>query len=362
MRRKAALISLRFNPGFVQTLIGYAKALEELGVSVDFLVNPHYEQFKEAESAAPLISYRGGAAPKSWDIAIFLNPSVDNYRLGLQLKAGGAKILYLYHEPWQLSLAYVRNEGLRAAVRAAAAHRATTPVLRLADRILLPSKTALEAYRKIDGRHNPHAVYFPLIFEDSAPNSVADLLAQKRYFSFIGNPCRSHGFDHYIAAIRHGILAGDQTKFLIASRFPIPKAVLRDPLLQKHSDRIAIHCGRPLGEEEINRFFAASFCVWNLYRRSTQSGVLPKAFMFGTPVIAGQVGSFPEFVQDGWNGRFSDARDMESVWTAVRDMREDLPRFSRNCRSAFREVFYYRSNLNVLRNILGALWDASELA
>lgn len=355
MSRKAVVISLRFNPGFLQTLIGYARALGGLGIVTEFLVDPLYEGFEEVAAAGPLIAYRGAAISKTWDIAIFLNPSIDNYRVGIQLKTCGAKILYLYHEPWQLSLAYVRHEGLRGAARAMAAHRATVPVLRLADRILLPSKTALEIYRQVDAHHNSNAIYFPLIFEDQAQRSIADLLAQKRYFSFIGNPCRSHGFDHYIDVIRYGIRAGHKIQFLIASRFPVPKVVLRDPILRNNLHRIELRCGRPLSEEEINGCFAASFSVWNLYRRTTQSGVLPKAFMFGAPVIASRIGSFPESVRDGWNGRFADPRDLEDVWDAVQYMQKNLSSFARNCRTTFREAFYYGSNVDALKKILDSL-------
>lgn len=355
MSRKAVVISLRFNPGFLQTLIGYAKALGELGIATEFLANPLYERYDEITEVAPLIAYRGDEVFNGWDIAIFLNPSVDNYKLGRQLKARGTKILYVYHEPWQLSLNYIRHEGLIGSAKAAAAHRATVPLLKLADRVLLPSKTALEVYGRADARHNSHALYFPLVFEDQAPKSMTDVLEQKRYFSFIGNPCRSHGFDHYIAAIRYGILAGHETEYMIASRFPISKAVLRDPVLRENSHRIEIRCGRPLSEEEINGCFAASFCVWNLYRRTTQSGVLPKAFMFGTPVIASSIGSFPEYVRDGWNGRFADVRGLDNVWGAVEEMRRNLSSFSTNCRSTFRDVFYYRSNVGALEAIIDAL-------
>lgn len=352
MIRTSVVISLRFNPGFLQTLIGYARLFKELGIQTEFMVSPLYTQFAELAAASPVISYNGGALSKGWDIAIFINPSVYNYRVGFQLKLYGSKVLYLYHEPWQMSPAYIWHEGLVNSMRAAAAHRATVSVLRLADRVLLPSKAALEIYRRADARYNSKALYFPLVFDDQTSKPLGDLIERKQYFSFIGNPCRSHGFANYIAVIRHAILSGDETHFLIASRFPIPKATLQDPVLQRHLHQIEIRCGKPLSEEEINECFAVSFCVWNLYRRSTQSGVLPKAFMFGAPVIASNTGSFPEFVRDGWNGRFADVRNLENVRAAMQEIRKHLPSFAFNCRSTFCDVFFYKSNIETFERML----------
>ena len=43
--------------------------------------------------------------------------------------------------------------------------------------------------------------------------------------------------------------------------------------------------GRPMTDNEINMAYASSIAVWNAYNRTTQSGVMSKAFMFGTPAI-----------------------------------------------------------------------------
>ena len=138
-------------------------------------------------------------------------------------------------------------------------------------------------------------------------------------------------------------------RFLIASRLPLPGTLLNDPTLRKNLDRIEIRCGRPLGNDEINRCYLESFCVWNIYRRSTQSGVLPKAFMFGTPVIASRVGAFPEWVEEGVNGRFAEARDCEGILAALEDIRNNIEGYATRCRQTFIEKFFYRSNLAAIQ-------------
>ena len=251
-----------------------------------------------------------------------------------------------------MSFDYLKSEGLSGTFRAILAHRFTVGTIKAADLVVLPSRYGLREYQRSDARFNTNATYFPLIFDDEAPADISVLLPQKRYFGYLGSLCRSHGFDQYLSFIRHAFEYEMNVQFLIASRNPLPEDFLSDSLVRKNLDRIEIRCGRPLGNEEMNRCYAESFCVWNLYRRSTQSAVLPKAFMFGTPVIATSIGSFPEYIQEGVNGRFAEAQDREEIWSVLQDMRDNIGRYAASCRQTFLDLFYYRSRLQDLREIL----------
>jgi len=347
---KAIIVSLRFNPAFIQTLIAYAKAFSSLGIISEFLVDQAYLSFPELTNLAKAVEFRGLPIPGQWRHAVFVNPSMDNRVVATELKGCGTRILYIYHEPWQMSLDYLQSEGVLATIRAFFAHRATIPVLRLADQVLLPSQTALKQYRKAEANENSNGAYLPLIFDDDARMDSSTLLAEKQYFSFIGKPCRSHGFDQFVRTMRHAMDEDPSARFLIASRFPLPGFVKRDDLIR--SRQLEIVCGRPLTNEEMNRCYRESYCVWNIYRRSTQSGVLPKAFMFGTPVVASRVGSFTEFVEDGVNGRFAKADDPKGVWTAVKEVRQNLHHYAENCRKTFCKTFYFESWLPHLARML----------
>lgn len=352
MKAKIALVSLRFNPAFIQFLIAYAKAIRELGHEVEFLLDPAYGRFRELEETAPILGLNQVPARASWTHAIFLNPSVENRKLAIGLRSHGTKILYVFHEPWQLSLRYLWGEGFLATCKAVAAHRITIPSLELADTVILASQYGLDQYRKADVRFNRNPVYFPLILDDEAPRDVAELPRQKRYFSFIGGLCRAHGFDQYLAYIRHAIQRGSDVQFLIASRNHLPQSILKDPILRQNLDKIEIRCGRPLGNEEMNRCYAESFCVWNVYRRSTQSAVLPKALMFGAPVLASRIGSFPEFITEGRNGRFASGDDLIGISDALVHFRTHTETYGEQCRKTFLETFYYRSRLKDLERLL----------
>jgi hypothetical protein len=352
MKTKVALVSLRFNPAFIQHLIAYAKAMRELGHEAEFLLDSAYRAFPELDDVAPVRNFGADGNAMTCKHAVFLNPSVKNEDLAKTFKRNGTKILYVFHEPWQMSFDYLWSEGLVATLKAIMAHHVTVPALRLADTVLLPSRYGLRKYEKPDVKYNGNCIALPLLFDDECAEAMEKSLDRKRCFGFIGSLCRSHGFDQYLSFVRFALQHDSKISFLIASRNPIPARVLNDPIFSRNANRIEILCGHPLTNNEINRCYAKSFCVWNLYRRSTQSGVLPKAFMFGSSVIAGRIGSFPEFIQDGVSGRFADARDHQNIWTALEDMRSNLDAYATNSRKTFLETFYYRSHLAELGRLL----------
>ena len=119
-----------------------------------------------------------------------------------------------------------------------------------------------------------------------------------------------------------------------------------------NSGTLRLSYGRPLTNLEINQAYERSFCVWNVYRRSTQSGVLPKAFMFGTPVIASNLGSFPEFVRDGENGYLVDDYSFESLYRKLILVNENIGIMSQNCRNTFEKTFYWKAQVSKVRDML----------
>lgn len=351
-KKRAALISLRFNPAFVQHLVAYAKALHQLDFEIEFLIDTAYRQFPELAKLAIVITDSDTISASSFTHAVFLNVSSHNSDLAIRLKSVGVRILYLYHEPWKTTLSYLKSDGIRSALRGAAAHHVSLPLLRLADLVVTGSEYALGVYKQKDARQNKSACQFPLIYDDEAGRITPEMIDRKEYFSYLGNIGHVHGFDQYVNVIRESLRRGSDMKFLIASRSPLPRFVLKDRIVRSNLDRITFLCGRTLQNSEINACYARSFCVWNLYRRSTQSGVLPKAFMFGTPVLVSRTGSFPEFVKDGFNGRYASAGDCDGVLSILNELRERAGEYATNCRSSFLDNFYYQSKLNELRQLL----------
>jgi len=349
---KAAVVSLRYNAGHLSYLIGLGKAFCELGYGVDYLLSPEYARFHELSAIAPVLPVNGnGLCANGHSHAVFVNPSIQNHRVAALFKENGTRILYIYHEPWKYSLEYLIGEGPLRWVRIALAHQASKLMLKVCDAVILPSQYGAQVYAEGDIRYNSNAHCIPTMYDDEGSGVVLQTAARK-YFSYIGAICYANGFDQYVAFMKHAFSRGLDLRFLVASKVPLPDYVMKDRLISDNRDKISTVCGRALTSEEINRCYAESFCVWNLYRRSTQSGVLVKSFMFGTPVIASRTGSFPEFVKDGFNGRFASIADYAAIEAAVLDIREHWDEYTANCRKTFLETFFYRTTLHEFERLL----------
>lgn len=351
MNNKIAIISLRFAPAFASHIIAYGKACESLGLEVQYILNPQYAMFSELAAHAPT-TYMSGSRPvdtRSLTHALFCNISISNRRFALQLKASGVMVAYLYHEPWIRLADYLVNENMWRCVKATAAHWHSISMLKLADRVIVPSKYALDMYRRSDIRYNSNVHCVPLLFDDEAP---VPAMRERRYFSFIGSIEKSHGFDQYVGFMRYAFRNGLDIRFMIASKCALLDRTFKEKLFQDNMDRIAVLTGRPLLNQEINECYAESICVWNLYRRSTQSGVLPNAFMCGAPVIASRTGAFPEFVEDGMTGKFTEGWNHEGIAAAFNEIHRRNSHYSANCRERFRRVFYFAAHMEKLRSIL----------
>lgn len=352
MKRKICIVSLRYNPAHVQHLIAYAKLVQELGSEPFFLLDPGYSQFPELGELAQVFDPDSQFSSFGFTHALIYNASTANRMVATALKENGTKILYVLHEPQQPILDFLWAEGPKIGIKGIVAHRYSVPVIKIADVVLLASRFGLKVYNDSDRKHNASCAYFPLIYDDEAPRDVGSLLPDKHYFGFMGGLCRAHGFDHFVRFMRSELLRGSDLRFLIASRHPLPADVKNDPVVKKNPDKLKLMCGRPLSSDEINLAYAESFCIWNIYRRSTQSGVLPKAFMFGTPVLASSSGSFPEFVKDGVNGKFGEGQDHDAIGRSLSDVRANQENFAFNCRRTFNEEFFYKANLSRFDSLL----------
>lgn len=348
---RVALVSLRFAPAFGSHLTAFAKAFIALGFKVELVLHRSYTDFAELTNLQATRVHCAGLPAESCEYAVFCNVSPQNSALAVRLKTRGTKILYVYHEPWLSASDYLLKEGFRQGIAGVIAHQLSVSMLKMSDAVLVPSAYGKRVYLQKDARYNGSVSYLPLLFDDEA--ETVSHTKDKVYVSYIGAICRAHGFDEYVSFMRESFLRGTKHKFLIASKSALPSYVLRDDVIAKNLSNVDTRCGHPMSTDEINSHYKRSICVWNLYRRSTQSGVLPKAYMFGTPVIASRTGAFPEFVNHGCNGRFA-AAEYAEIEAALKHIYDEIDMYASNARRTFLDTFFYKANLGKLRQILEA--------
>jgi hypothetical protein len=356
-RAKTVLIvSLNFNPGHFSHLAACYRLCEELGARPLMYVDAGFDamdpegRFRKVHGRDEIAALGGAEA------AVFWFPSLRNYPDSAWLKRKyRTRILYVFHEPYDSFGSYRRaGFSLAQTIRIGLIALAMLPAIRIADSVALPSKTTLALYEKRYARLNGAFDYLPLLFDDESGNSPPGA-AEKNCFSYIGTVAKDHAFDKYVAFVKACVegrwLPG--LSFRVATKSVVPereRAVL-DSL--RDSGRVSVVEGRPMTNEEINRHFSDSVVVWNAYDRSNQSGVLPKAYMFGAAVIVLSRNA-SEFIENHRTGVLvEDNGDADQIRKAVEEILARREGFLADCRGKFMETFYYRSCLLRFAALMG---------
>lgn len=343
MKHTAIIVSLNFNPGHISHLIASYKQMEELGYASLCYVNPQFSQYLPNEVK---VLTSESKVPQC-EVAIITFPSLHNVSLINSLRKQGTKILYIFHEPLA-PLSHYRKSGFsyKYLAKLWIIDHINALTVRWSNNILIPSRKAIDYYHKNKLYKNPNILYMPLLYDDEAIETPPQ---SRKYISYIGTVAADHSFNEFVKYIETAIDSNwnPDCSYLIAtkSEFVVPEKLSKSP-------RVKIRKGKPLTNDEINQAYASSLVVWNAYIRTTQSGVLAKAYMFGTPALV-MKHNLNEFMHDGETVvSIKDNQDLNEIHKGIDDIIIHFKDYSNNCRNMFLNNFYYRKHNELLKTIL----------
>lgn len=350
---KAILVSKRFNPGHISHMEANYKLLEEQGFDVRYSVHERFLSFPDCSMQGKTSSFSDWVVLSRDDLFIVWYPSVSVvFNLLLVRLLSRATTVYIYHEPYTSFSSY-RAAGFSwlKTVRVTAISWVSSVISSLSDKIILPSERAFQAVP--NARLQPHRyAKINLMFGDESGHSTQGL--ERDFVSYIGTIAEDHAFEEFIRLMQ--VCIADKAllplKFLIATRSPLPeknRALIEQCM---SSGRLVLQVGQPMSNVEINRCYASSVVVWNAYRRSMQSGVLPKAYMFGTPVLV-STSNKSEYFSEGVHGAIiSDRYGTQEFQQAITQVQTDWNTVSKNCRNHYLDNFDYRALSNTFINFV----------
>ncbi len=344
----AFIVSLKFNPGHFSHLVANYKLFEKLGFTSVLYVNKKFNEMDEANEFKKMNSSKEIKEFKKIDYTIFWFPSLQNLIEIIRLKyIYKSKIGYVYHEPFD-SIQNYYNSGFRfkKILKICLIHLINIPVLLLSDRVILPSRSSYNLYKKKFTFLNKNFTWMDLIFDDEA-EGVIDPQA-KKYISYIGTVAADHAFDRFIDFVCEAVQQNwfPSMKYLIATSSVLSEDHIIQLAPAIACSRIEIKAGAPLKNSEINQCYKDSQVIWNAYNRSMQSGVLPKAFMFGTPAILLHSNA-NDYLDNHVTGvLIHNNSDLIEIKCAVDEILANREMFFVNCRRKFLEKFYYKNKIN----------------
>lgn len=342
----AIIVSRNFNPGHYSHLIANYKLLSECGIDTFMYHHSSFNKMGEIGRERIFNSYYELKRAGKIDVAIFWFPSLKNILDIIFLRFYyGTKVVYVFHEPLESARAYlVAGFGLLRTARILLIGRVNYLLVLLSNKIILPSAKAYSTFETSYSSAHKKYELIPLLFDDEAAH--INTVNERSFISYIGTIAEDHAFDEYVKFVMQAIVNDwfPQYTFLIATKSAVP--VSQRSLLSNYVSlgKVIIREGQPMSNSEINGYYNSSIVVWNAYRRSMQSGVLPKAFMFGTPLIVSSYNS-SEFFESHQHGVMVGGNyDVDEMKMAVKDVVANFVKYSASCRQKFLSTFCYKAH------------------
>lgn len=350
LRETALIVSLKAHPGHVSHLLASYKQCDEIGYEPYLYVA---EGFKDFIPSSFNTIYDDSSKIRNVGLVIFLFPNPRNLLLLSRVKRQnkGIKVVYLFHEPLT-NLDTYRKSGFTTIqmIKLVLVDVLERITVKTSDLVLLPSKRALDYYESNKHYKNPNYSIIPLLYDDESQLVYSQ--PERLYFSYIGTIASDHSYNEFVNFMLWAVENDriPELSFLIATR----NTVERTPRIEKaiQSGRLKVVDGKPMTNEEINHWYASSVAIWNAYARTTQSGVLPKAFMFGTPAVVLR-SNLTEYAHDKKEVVCVDENtNKEDLLKAVETIQSSFLTFSSNCRNCFLSNYYYRAHNEEFRELI----------
>jgi len=168
--------------------------------------------------------------------------------------------------------------------------------------------------------------------------------SDKKYMLFFGRISPYKGVDILLKAIPAVFEEFPNEQLIIAGK-KIPGFSLDEDILNRYKDNITLIEKHIPNEELADLVQGAKFIVCP-YTDATQSGVLQTAFGLNTPVIATNVGAFPEFLEDHVNGLLVQSQNPEELADRIR--------------FALRNDYYRTLQQNIINQNLEDPWSRNK--
>ena len=351
--KRIVIYSGKFNNGHVTGLMGWYQTFEYLGYYVELALPMDYLTYFSSEYK---IINNKNINFCNFDIVFIFNLSLHDQFIITEAKRHNSniKILFLHHEPWRgfklekerLTLSF--SMGIKILSKKIIAKR----VIKNSDCIILPSKNSYEIYKKNESKYNSRYEYTNLIIVDS---EHGDLRINKRYFSFIATATRDKGIDIFFEFVKYCFSKAYDITFSITTKTDLTQYIDKDIEEIIKNGYLLLKHGKPLSETEMNEAYDNSLCSWLVYLSSSQSGVLPKCLLWGSPVVASKTGVFLEQI-DGKNGILIEkVDDFEEIYCAYKKIKDNKTAYINNARKTYERFYSIESNAKTVERIINAL-------
>jgi len=342
---RAYISSRRFHPGHFSHMHANYLMMVDLGFEPSLYVNEGFNSMagdlKRINRFSQLLS------DKELKYLVVWFPSIQSLfdMLFVKLFRRDASIVYFFHEPYDSFSNYLKSGfSFFKTIKVTLVSIFNFFLVLLSNKVLLPSDAALQKYEASYAWLNKPYMRIPLLFNDELAGPIHEI-SLRSFISYVGTIAEDHAFDEFVSVVARASEAGlfPGLQFLIATRSVMPEWAIEKLASAIASEKLIVRSGKPLTNAEINASYHSSVVVWNAYRRSMQSGVMPKAFMFGTPVLVSGFNQ-SEFFVNHECGELIPQYNYEDTVLAISIIIANFSMYSICSREAFLRNYFYQAH------------------
>ena len=247
-----------------------------------------------------------------------------------------SQILIWLHEPCKVDKSAYKEKALAYRI----IEYIQQILLPLTDVVILHSNRALAAFRFRYPDYKGKMRIIPLLFRDEY--NAKSLNSRVFDITFIGNAAKSKGIDNFFDLARKNqeLNLGLRLQIVTSSKID----VYLNELNCEGGKFLKVVRKSRVSDEEIREACAESFTVCAFYKEVTQSGVIPVAFMCGTPVIGTNIEGLNECIIDKFNGSLLPENfSYKDVISALTYAKENFSKLSKNARESYEAIWSERN-------------------
>ncbi len=348
-----AVVSLKYAPGLKKEFELIGRNLRSRGNDVGYIISANYRKLgelqdkaiclTEAENPHSIINESIGALIHNRVDKIFnlykprllffynvhpLNPYL--IRRAKENNPNTIVILYI-HDPFKEDKRYY---GLKRGLKISIAESIQKYSVRNADHIVFPSPFSLETFNR---RYKPGKSQLHLA-RLLIPDDRCETEQKRSKHVIVGNVNKATGHDTFIQLVNYVAEHDLGFEFGLLSSGDIKPYI--EKLSKKAQDILEIINKPVIIESEINEFIAKSRSVLRFDKEVTQSGVIPVAYMNGTPVIARDIPGLRQDVEDQINGVLIPANPtMPEIIEGMKYIEANIHELSERARDSYERIW-----------------------
>ncbi len=369
MQKSAYIISLKFAPGLKKEFELLGENIRRKGLHIKYLLSTGYQTsdgtredkkyvttgndlFGMMVDTCKLLTCKSfdqifSAAPPLF--LCFYNPHLLNPLLArlVKKKFPDAIISFYLHDPYKPDKA---PYGVVKGIYISLVEFIQGLTVGYMDYVISPSEYAALLFKKKYQKYKGQNFIASLLVPDQRilENN------KRRFFIIVGSAHKATGHDTFIELVNYAGEKGLDFEFALISSSNV--SPFTKSLTEAGKKRLKVINKNSITDSEINEVIRQSWAVFRLDREVTQSGVVPVAYMNGTPVIARNIPGLTQHVWHEKTGYIIPFKcSPEDLLKALNYVKNNFETLSINARRSYEDIWaeknfdkYYRWLIKIL--------------